>query len=102
MRPKWLDKKTPQEQGRVFEKRFAKKVKGRVQPASGATPMYKEDVITDTHLIQVKTTTKQSYVLKLEDLETLRENALKVGKRPALFLHIGQRSWKITEGIVLE
>ncbi len=102
MIPKWMQGKTPQEKGRRYEKKLAKKVGGRVQLASGALPFAKEDISTETHLIQVKSTTKNSYTLKLEDLEILRENAIKIGKRPALMLHIGNRSWKVTEGVVLE
>lgn len=100
--PRWMQPQSPQDKGRKAEKKMAKKVGGRAQPASGATPLYKEDITTATHLIQVKTTTKKSYTIKLKDLEDLRTNALRVGKRPALFLHIGDRSWKILEGIVLE
>lgn len=97
MRPKWLKKSTPQQMGRAFEKELAKKVGGRLQPASGALPFAKEDILEENYLIQAKATTKQSYILKLEDLETLRENALKIGKIPLLVLKIGGREYSITE-----
>lgn len=95
--PKWLQPKSPQTKGRDYEKRLAKKVGGRVQPASGATPLYKEDISTDIFLIQVKTTEKNSYTIKVKDLETLRTNALKVGKLPLMVLRMGDREYNILE-----
>lgn len=93
--PKWLQEKSPQEKGRRYEKKLAKKLGVKPQPASGALPFYKEDIETDEFLIQVKHTTKKSYTIKLEDLNTLRRNAAKVGKIPMLYLSIGGFNWKM-------
>lgn len=95
--PKWIRRKSPQDEGRRYEKKLAKKIGGRVQPASGATPFYKEDISSDIWLVQVKTTTKDSYTLKIKDLETLRTNALKVGKIPLMVLRLGDREYNIME-----
>lgn len=95
MIPKWLNGDTPQEKGRKFERKLAKKLGGRVQPGSGAVPFAKEDVKTETHLIQCKSTTKRQYTIKLDDLETLRQNAIKVGKQPCFVLRIGNMTWEM-------
>ena len=93
--PKWVNEKSPQEKGRRYERKLAKKLGVKPQPASGALPLYKEDIETDEFLIQVKHTTKKSYTVKLEDLNTLRRNAAKVGKIPMLYLSIGGFNWKM-------
>jgi len=93
--PAWLRDKTPQVEGRKFEKRLAKKVGGRVQPGSGAFSGFKEDVLTSDTLIQLKKTTKSQYTLKLSDLETLRVNAVKIGKEPVFVISMGGRLFRI-------
>jgi len=93
--PKWVNEKSPQEKGRRYERKLAKRLGVKPQPASGALPFYKEDIETDEFLIQVKHTTKKSYTVKLEDLNALRRNAAKVGKIPMLYLSIGGFNWKM-------
>ena len=93
--PKWLDSKTPQEMGRRFEKKVAKKTKGRVQPGSGSVPFFKEDVVTKGCLMQLKRTEKSQFTLHLKDLTELCINAAKVGKQPVFILHMGNRNWTI-------
>lgn len=93
--PKWLKDKTPQEKGRRYEKKLAKELRVKPQPASGALPLYKEDIEFEDWLIQVKHTTKKSYTIKLEDLTKLRNNATKIGKHPMLVLNIGGFQWKM-------
>jgi Holliday junction resolvase len=93
--PRWLDGETPQSKGRSFERKLAKKLGGRVQPGSGALPFAKEDVKTADYLIQCKSTTKNSYTIKLDDLETLRQNAIKIGKQPCFVLQIGGKTWEM-------
>ena len=93
--PKWLAGKTPQEKGRNYEKKLAKKLGVKPQPGSGAFPLYKEDIELDEFLIQVKTTTKKSYSLKDDDLKTLARNAAKVGKTPMMIVNMGGRTWSL-------
>ncbi len=93
--PKWLKEKSPQEQGRLYERKLAKKLGVKPQIASGALPFAKEDIEFGDFLIQVKHTTKKSYTLKLEDLTKLRNNATKIGKHPMLVLNIGGFQWKM-------
>lgn len=95
MIPKWLKEKSPQDKGRRYEKKLAKKLGVKPQPGSGAFPFYKEDIELDKFLIQVKTTTKKSYSLKDDDLKTLVRNATKVGKIPVMVINIGGRAWSL-------
>jgi hypothetical protein len=55
---------------------------GRTVLASGATWKAKADVSTPTHLIQVKSTEKRSYVLKLSDLALIEQQAAAANKAP--------------------
>ena len=91
--PKWLDGRTPQEKGRRVEKKLAKKMGGRPQPASGSLPMFREDIITDQHLVQVKRTEKKQITIKLHDLETLNLNAIKKDKLPVFTIIMGGKAW---------
>jgi len=65
------------------------------QPASGALPFYKEDIETETFLIQVKRTGKKQFTLKADDLKTLARNAAKVGKIPVMIVNLGGRDWSL-------
>lgn len=93
--PKWLNEKTPQEKGRRYERKLAKKLGVKPQPASGALPFYKEDIELDKCLIQVKLTDKKQFILKAADLKMLVRNAVKVGKTPVMILNIDGRAWAI-------
>jgi hypothetical protein len=60
----------------------AKAVGGRRQPGSGNRPGFRGDVRTENAVEELKFTTKQSYSLKLEDLQKIEEYALSVGSFP--------------------
>lgn len=64
------------------EKSVAKAVGGKVQPNSGATRFEKGDVKTDLFCIECKTavTEKKSFSIKLEWIETLKEEAFGLRK----------------------
>lgn len=62
------------------ERDTAKRENGRVQPASGAAWHSKGDVVSKTHLVQVKSTEKKSYTLKLSDMELIEQQAAAVNK----------------------
>ncbi|KKM19224.1 hypothetical protein LCGC14_1657830 [marine sediment metagenome] len=94
--PKWLKDKTPQEKGRRYEKKLAKKLGVKAQPGSGAFPFYKEDIELDKCLIQVKHTGKKQFTLKADDLKTLVRSAVKIGKAPIMIVKLGGREWAIT------
>lgn len=57
---------------------------GRVQPGSGSQWHSKGDVKTATHLVQVKSTEKKQYVLKLSDLEQIEREALNNNRDPEM------------------
>lgn len=80
---------------RKAERTVAKKIGGRVQPASGALPVagFKEDVVSDKYLVQVKETAYKQYVLKEKELLTLVQHALHIGKEPVFHLVMRGRSW---------
>ncbi len=94
--PLWLRRKTPQEMGRLYEKKLAKKLGVKPQPASGALPFYKEDIELGNFLIQVKHTTKKQYTLKAKDLKDLVRNATKVGKEPVMIIFMDGKTWYLT------
>jgi|GEM_PF-6409452 len=100
--PRWLKGKTPQVRGRGIEKQLAKGLGARVQPGSGAFPGIREDIKDLNYLYQVKSTDKKSIVVKLEDLEKLRENAIKGGREPVFVIVIGGRSWFARIGEMVE
>jgi len=93
--PKWLKDKTPQEKGRRYEKKLAKKLGGRAQPASGALPFFKEDIELGKFLIQVKRTDKKQYTLKAKDLKDLVRHAVKIGKEPVMIIFMDGKPWSV-------
>lgn len=68
------------------EKLVAEQQGGRVQPGSGSRWFAKQDVKCAEKLIQVKTTDKKQYILKLEDLEILEQHALKEDCEPVFIV----------------
>lgn len=97
--PKWLKEKSPQEKGRRYERKLAKKLGVKPQPASGALPFYKEDIETGEFLIQVKRTGKKQFTLKSDDLKTLTRNAVKAGKIPVMIVNLEGQDWSIYKGV---
>ena len=67
---------------KIQERRAAKDYGGSTTPGSGNGWIVKADVRTESLLIECKTTTKQSYSLKDEDLRKLWEQALIDGRMP--------------------
>lgn len=65
------------------EKSIAKKVGGKTTPNSGGTKFSGGDVLTDTFLIEAKTSTKdkKSFSIKKEWLEKMQEQAFEQGKQ---------------------
>lgn len=75
------------------EERGASRHGGRVQPGSGGGPRHKADVRTATHSIEYKRTDKKSIIIKLEDLEKVRMEALLEGRKPLFGIEIGGRGY---------
>lgn len=64
------------------EKYVAKKLGGKVQPNSGATPFMKGDIVMDNWLLECKTqmTDKKSMTIKKEWLDKLEEERFAMRK----------------------
>lgn len=72
------------------EKRIAKDIGGKVQPASGARWGHRRDVKSDNYLIEAKTTSQDSYSLKDADLAFLKKQAYQAGKIPAYIIELSK------------
>lgn len=70
--------------GREAEAKLAKRMKGELQMGSGNKEGAKGDVVLDDVLIENKSTTNDSFVLQLEYLLKIYQEALELNKRPAL------------------
>ena len=73
------------------EKKVAKRLNGKRQANSGATPFQKGDVITDQFLIECKTKTKdcKSFTIKEDWLLKNEEEAFAMGRDSALCFDFG-------------
>jgi len=82
--------------GDEHEKKLAERLRGRVQPNSGASPYTheREDVVATLGsvelLIQAKTTQQASHSVSLQALGTLHRNAMRDGKTPAYVVRFEQ------------
>ena len=81
---------TNRERGDQHEIETAKKVGGRAQPNSGASPWlsYKADVSTEDFLYQCKTTDKDRYTLSKKVIAEIYRQATLVGKDPAIVVRL--------------
>ncbi len=70
--------------GRASEKRIIRDLGGRGRPASGAMEGAKGDIDLGKTLMEAKSTTNASIVLKLDWLAKITHEALGEGKTPAL------------------
>ena len=70
--------------GRVAEKKAAKRMGGTQKPGSGSLPGAKGDIDLPEFLVENKATLAKSYSLKLDTLLKVYQEALEVGKSPAL------------------
>ena len=69
------------------ERRVAEKLHGKVQPASGATPHAKGDVISGDELVDAKTTAR-SFTLSVDVLTKLISDARKHARLPLLQIEV--------------
>lgn len=72
--------------GRVAEKKAARRFRAKQTPASGALAGAKGDFAVGDFLIENKATISRSFTLKTEVLFKIYQEALEVGKTPALSL----------------
>ncbi len=70
--------------GRHSEKKLAKRMGGRLTPASGAMEGAKGDMVVDDFLIEAKATQNRSMSLDSDWLYKIYQEALELGKYPAL------------------
>jgi len=97
----------PSRKGRKGEKQVAKKTRGRRTPASGAGAI-KSDVFAQLpagwlgrFAIQVKYTDKQSFTLKLSDLDKAIEEAIQEGREPLFCIVFkNRRFWVCPEYVI--
>lgn len=70
------------------EKRVAKKLNGKRQPASGATPFFKGDVLLDNFLVECKTKVNaaNSYSIKKAVIKKAEEEAFSQRRRGAILV----------------
>jgi len=76
------------------EKRIAKDIKGKRQPASGSRWGSKRDVITPDLLIEAKTTKSSTQRVSIKDLHFLTKQAYQQGRVPAYILEFSRR-WEV-------
>lgn len=89
-----------QREGARAEKRIAKLTGTRRTPGSGARWHSKGDLKSSTELVEVKATTKKSYVLKLATLEKIEAEAAAQDRDPSLIIEFttprGRRMYRVT------
>lgn len=75
-------------QGRKAESKVSKRIGGVLQPGSGALLSAKGDMVVNTELVSLlvenKSTTSTSFAVKRDHLFKIHQEALEVGKIPAL------------------
>lgn len=79
---------------RKAEDRIAKLEGGRTTPATGALWHSKGDVSSKARLVQVKSTRKKSYTIRLQDLDAIEKQAAAADKEAALVVE-----FQTTQGI---
>lgn len=70
------------------EKRVAKDLDGKRQPASGSRWGYRRDVVTPRFLIETKTTKADKYSVQFKDLAFIRKQAYLTGKIPVYLISL--------------
>ena len=82
----YLKRQQTQRHGQKAEKRAAKRLKGRLTPASGALVGAKGDIVKRRFLIESKATKDASIRVTLAWLDKIAKEALDAGKDPALLI----------------
>ena len=74
------------------EKRVAKELDGKRQPASGSRWGYRRDVITPRFLIEAKTTKSKRHSVSFKDLTFIKKQAYLTGKIPVYLVSLLDKS----------
>ena len=102
--PDPLDREKPgvKVRANATERKLAKRLGGRAQPASGALSGFKGDVRTRRFLIDSKETEGVSIRVTAEMLAKITREAEGEGRDPALMLKIGGKQWAVVPIEVFE
>jgi hypothetical protein len=84
--------------GRTAEKKAAKRIGGKITPASGALQHSKGDIRKDRFLIDSKATVNESFRLTTEQLAKISKEALDAGKDPAILVQFVNHSGRVHAG----
>lgn len=89
---------TPRQKPAAVERDEAKSLGGRRVARSGGTPWAKEDIRTESFLIQHKDVQEQSgHRVSFEELEAGRKNAIEEGKDYTYCIRTPTRRWFLIE-----
>lgn len=88
-----MDKRLKASRGQ--EKRAAVALGGTVQPGSGSSWMRKGDVRSERHLIECKTTVRESYRMDRKTLDKIECEALMDGREFVLLVEIQGREYAV-------
>jgi len=88
---------SPSEQGRARERRYAKSMGAKAQPASGAlrSPRLKGDIKTKLFLFDSKLSTGCRFIVTSAIMHKIRDEALAINKIPALSVEVGGEQFVI-------
>ena len=85
MNLKWMEESS-YERATKKEKKFARKYGGKEQPCSGRMDFAKGDVKLDEFLFELKFTNSKQYVLKVDTLDKISNEAMSIGKNSAMLI----------------
>lgn len=83
------------ERSKQQERRSARKVGGRTQPASGALAGRKGDVQSEHFVIECRYTDAAQYIFKLADWDKLRKQAVVRGREPVMEVEFPEHGRKV-------
>jgi hypothetical protein len=92
-----------QRRSRRQERDGAREFGGRVTPGSGNGWVAKNDVITPKYSIEYKTTTSESFILRLAALRTAERHALLDGREMIFMVDLAGREYAVvTKDFMME
>lgn len=81
------------------EREHAKAHGGRVQRGSGSSWRAPQDVVLPERMDQLKFTDKQSFVIKVSELQQILRDAVNAGRDPALIVEFTTAGIRLTASI---
>jgi hypothetical protein len=79
-------RKTQNRRSREQERNRARETNGRTSPGSGSSWRSPQDNRTEHELEQIKFTDKKRFVLSVDELEKVYQDALKAGRDPQMIV----------------